>query len=134
MSQNFMLIILEDGKSQDYLLTNAVYTIGRSRNCDFPIRGVLASRVHATLVRIDNDEYDEYPGTDTYYQIHDGDLNDNTSTYGLYVNGIKIDTKDLRHQDNIVFGACGSQSGTPAKFIIYSVGEIDEEREGGTSI
>lgn len=134
MNQNFMLIILENGKPQDYLLTNSVYTIGRGKNCDFPMRGVLASRIHATLVRIDNDEYDEYPGTNTYYQIHDGDLNDNTSTYGLYVNGIKVDAKDLENKDTIVFGMYGSQSGTQAKFLVYSVGEIDEEREGGTSI
>lgn len=132
--KSFMLIILENGKPQDYLLTKAVYTIGRGKNCDFPIQGVLASRTHATLIRIDNDEYDEYPGNDTYYQIHDGDLNDNTSTYGLYVNGIKIDTKDLKNGDTIVFGTYGRQLGTQASFIIYSVGEIDEEREGGTSI
>ena len=133
MTQNFMLIILDNGKAQDYLLTNAVYTIGRGRNCDFPISGALSSRHHATLVRIDNDEYDEHPGNETYYQIHDGDLSDNVSTYGLYVNGIKVDTKNLENKDDIVFGSCSGTTGTQAKFLVYSFGEIDEEREGGTS-
>ena len=133
MTQNFMLIVLENGKAQDYLLTKSVYKIGRGRDCDLPISGNLASRYHATLVRIDNDEYDEYPGSETYYQIHDGDLNDNVSTYGVYVNGTKIDTKDLKDKDDIIFGSCNGITGIQAKFLVYSVGEIDEEREGGTS-
>jgi pSer/pThr/pTyr-binding forkhead associated (FHA) protein len=60
-----------------YTLTEPRYTIGRTIDNDIVLRGHGVSRVHATLERTD----------DGQYQIIDGSLDGKPSANGIYVKG-----------------------------------------------
>jgi pSer/pThr/pTyr-binding forkhead associated (FHA) protein len=77
-----------------YTLTEPRYTIGRTIDNDIVLRGHGVSRVHATLERTD----------DGQYQIIDGSLDGTKSKNGVLVNGRKYSKKVLQQGDEIVLG------------------------------
>lgn len=133
MAEHSMLFIYTPNSSMEELfLDRHRYTIGRNKACDvcLPISSV--SRLHATLVFIDADEYrrDE----EAHYLIFDGDsqIDGSKSHFGLYVNGKKVDTHKLAHGDVIELGKDSRLNGLYINYFKFaSVGKDTEE--GGTS-
>ncbi len=68
-------------------LRDGMFSVGRE-NTDINIDDVKASKQHCNL----------------YIQGEELSVIDSGSTNGTFVNGIKIDKKDLRHNDVIVIG------------------------------
>ena len=103
-------------------LTLATYTLGRSTNCDILVLDKYVSRWHCTLVLMPPDRNNSIP----CYSIFDGLLMTGAkSTGGTWVNGCKITSAQLRHQDVITFG---SRSYPKVIFIA----EISEIKDDGT--
>lgn len=92
-----ILMVEEDKGRREISLENIVYSIGRSTHSDICICSNFVSRYHATLVR-ENLEDGSY-----YYRIIDGDSQGKKSSGGILVNGRKIETHNLEHEDKIVF-------------------------------
>jgi len=109
--QEHYLIIEDDKGRKGISLKEASYSIGRDQNCDIRLSSQFVSRRHATLFRRLRDD------GSSYYRIVDGDGQGRTSVNGLLINGRKLETQDLKHGDEIVFG--------PQVFAIYQLRERD---------
>jgi pSer/pThr/pTyr-binding forkhead associated (FHA) protein len=96
--QNHLLIIEDDKGRREFILDAPVYSIGRDAKCDIRLVSQFVSRRHATLVQLPNED-----GT-YYYRIVDGNLKGKPSANGLLINGRKLQTHDLRNEDEVVFG------------------------------
>ncbi len=106
------LIIEDDKGRQEVILDEAVYSVGRSPECDLRLRSQFVSRHHATLLRclrVDGS---------SYYRIIDGNNQGKTSVNGLLINGKKLSEHDLQHGDEVVFG--------PQVFAIYQFRQRDK--------
>jgi pSer/pThr/pTyr-binding forkhead associated (FHA) protein len=100
------ILIVEDDKGRrEILLKKSVYSVGRSQQCDIVIHSPFVSRHHATLIRHFDDE------GHTYYEIFDGNGKGKLSANGILLNGIKLNNRNLRHGDKIIFG--------PQVFAVY---------------
>lgn len=97
-SQKHLLIIEDDQGSRQLILEDAVYSVGRDRDCDIRLASLFVSRRHATLVRVSNGD------EDFFYRIVDGDLDGQRSANGLLVNGQRLRSRDLQNEDKVVFG------------------------------
>ncbi|NET33621.1 MAG: FHA domain-containing protein [Cyanothece sp. SIO1E1] len=99
-SQQDHMFVVEDGKGRQAIkLDDPIYSIGRNPECDIHLFSHFVSRHHATLIRL-QDEDGSY-----FYQISDGDLEGNSSTNGLLINGRKQQNRKLTDGDKIIFGA-----------------------------
>lgn len=96
--QNHLIIIEDDKGRREFVLDAPVYSIGRDPKCDIRLVSQFVSRRHATLMQLPNEN-----GT-YYYKIMDGNLKGKPSANGLLINGRKLQSHDLRNQDEIVFG------------------------------
>ncbi|MBE9114895.1 FHA domain-containing protein [Lusitaniella coriacea LEGE 07157] len=105
------LIVEDDRGRKGISLKEASYRIGREKNSDIHLSSQFVSRRHATLNRRVRED-----GT-SYYQIVDGDGEGRTSVNGLLINGRKLESHNLKHGDEIVFG--------PQVFAIYQLKERD---------
>jgi pSer/pThr/pTyr-binding forkhead associated (FHA) protein len=95
------LLIIEDNQGRkEFTLENAVYSIGRDRECNIRLISQFVSRYHATLVRLPR----KNKANSYYYRIVDGDAKGRPSSNGLMINGRKLPAHDLRNEDEIVFG------------------------------
>ncbi|MDV3349893.1 ATP-binding protein [Leptothoe sp. LEGE 181152] len=95
------LLIIEDdqGKRAVNLYADSG-SIGRDVSNSIVLHSKEVSRQHAILLRV------PHPGEDDYgFQIIDGNLQGKPSTNGLFINGRRCDSRNLRHGDEIVFGA-----------------------------
>ncbi len=106
------LIIKDDRGRQEFLLTQKNYTIGRSQNCDIPLKSQFVSRHHATLIRQNRQD------NSVYYQIIDGDEKGKSSVNGLLLDNHKLTIHDLRSGDEIIFA--------PQVSILYQYRRRDE--------
>ncbi|MGK7943996.1 MAG: FHA domain-containing protein [Microcystaceae cyanobacterium] len=106
------LIIEDDKGRQEVTLAGAVYSVGRSPDCDVKLRSQFVSRHHATLLRCLRAD-----GA-SYYRIIDGDNQGKSSVNGLLINGSKSAEHNLKHGDEIVFG--------PQVFAIYQYRQRDQ--------
>ena len=97
-SEGHILIVQDDQGRHRFVLTNEIYSIGRDPSCDIRLYSLFVSRQHATLVRILHED-----GTDSY-RIVDGTLEGKSSANGLLINGRKLQTYDLRNEEEIIFG------------------------------
>jgi pSer/pThr/pTyr-binding forkhead associated (FHA) protein len=99
ISQGLPFVVIEDdwGK-REVILDAEQYTIGRDPKSDICLHSQFASRQHAFLTKITQEE-----GT-FIYQITDGNLNGKPSTNGLLINGQKQRTWELKPEDTVVFG------------------------------
>ncbi len=95
--QNHLLIIEDDKGRREFVLNAPVYSIGRDPKCDIRLVSQFVSRRHATLLQRPNED-----GT-YYYRIVDGNLNGKPSVNGFLVNGRKLQTHDLKNEDEVVF-------------------------------
>ena len=80
--------IKKDSKLQESIpIPNSVSTMGRE-GCDINLKDVKASRHHCTLY------------------VHDDNLTivDNSSTNGTFVNGRKIERRELKNNDTVIIG------------------------------
>jgi pSer/pThr/pTyr-binding forkhead associated (FHA) protein len=100
LSENHLLIIEDDQGRKEFPLNNAVYSIGRDKNCNIRLISQFVSRHHATLVRLPRkNNHHSY-----YYRIVDGDPKGKPSSNGLMINGRKLPAHDLKNEDEIIFG------------------------------
>lgn len=91
---------IEAPEIEPFKLTEATLRIGRSVRAEIQVTGFDCSRIHATLVR-QQDEAGEYS-----YVLHDGDLEGGrTSANGTFVNGRQIRKHRLCNGDRVVFGS-----------------------------
>jgi pSer/pThr/pTyr-binding forkhead associated (FHA) protein len=94
------LLIIEDDKGRfQLLLDEPIYSIGRDPDCDIRLVSQFVSRHHAMLVQVPV-ENDSGGG----YRIVDGDISGKTSVNGLRINGRKLRSHTLQHEDEIIFG------------------------------
>ncbi|AZB71341.1 FHA domain-containing protein [Synechococcus elongatus] len=95
------VFIVEDSRGATELkLYKSHYTIGKADSCDIRLHSIYASRQHATLVRFltENGE--------VRYRLIDGDPETGRrSANGTYVNNRSVTECDLKHYDQILFGA-----------------------------
>lgn len=94
------LLVVEDAQGQRTLLLEvATYSIGRDLTNSIVLHSRLVSRQHAILLRVTTPETSAY-----LFRIIDGDLQGKRSTNGLWVNGRRCFSRDLKHGDRIAFG------------------------------
>lgn len=96
--QTHLLIIEDDKGRREFVLDAPVYSIGRDPKCDIRLVSQFVSRRHATLLQLPNED-----GT-YYYRIVDGNLKGKPSVNGFLINGRKLQTHDLKNEDEVVFG------------------------------
>ncbi|BAY92991.1 MULTISPECIES: FHA domain-containing protein [unclassified Tolypothrix] len=99
-NESHLLILEDDQGRKEFSLENPIYSIGRDRDCNIRLVSQFVSRRHATLVRLPR----ELDGHSYYYRIVDGDAKGKLSSNGLMINGRKMQSHDLRNEDEIVFG------------------------------
>jgi pSer/pThr/pTyr-binding forkhead associated (FHA) protein len=92
------LIIEDDKGTQQVLLKDSEYTLGRDKKCDICLHSHFVSRRHATLFKRLRED------GNIYYHIIDGSPEGKLSANGLIINGRKLSSYDLKHGDEIVFG------------------------------
>ncbi|HEY9729533.1 MAG TPA: AAA-like domain-containing protein [Chroococcales cyanobacterium] len=94
-----ILLIIKDQKGRrEFTLDKEDYSIGRDPNSDISIFSEFVSRQHARLVR--QQHYDGSP----YYLIIDGNGKGNISANGLWINRQRVQSHNLRDEDEILFG------------------------------
>lgn len=98
-NESHLLILEDDQGRKEFSLENPIYSIGRDRDCNIRLVSQFVSRRHATLVRLPR----ELDGHSYYYRIVDGDAKGKLSSNGLMINGRKMQSHDLRNEDEIVF-------------------------------
>ena len=95
------LFIIEDDQGKRAISLHADSgSIGRDNSNSIVLYAKAVSRQHAILLRVPQ------PGGDHYgFRIIDGNLQGKPSTNGLFINGRRCSSHNLRHGDEIVFGA-----------------------------
>lgn len=92
------LVIKDNQGKRQMVLEEACYSIGRDSENDIRLHSQFASRYHATLIQLPNED-----GTYSY-MIKDGNLKGKHSTNGLIINGRRCQSWNLKHEDSIIFG------------------------------
>lgn len=94
------LFVVQDPQGQRAIpLEGATYSIGRDPRNSIVLHSKLVSRQHAILLRVTAPESSNY-----IFRIVDGNLNGQRSKNGLFINGNKRQSHDLKHGDSIEFG------------------------------
>jgi pSer/pThr/pTyr-binding forkhead associated (FHA) protein len=96
--ESHWLIVTDDNGSREVPLGGDVYSIGRELDNNIRLCSFFVSRRHATLVRSNREDgsYD--------YQLIDGNLKGQLSANGIIVNGKRLKSHILKHDDEIIFG------------------------------
>ncbi|MFN9175045.1 MAG: histidine kinase dimerization/phosphoacceptor domain -containing protein [Synechocystis sp.] len=125
-----ILTINSDDLSYNIILEEKRYSIGRNSDNLIPIRDLAISRYHCALVPI---KYKSKDGTTDVYQltfwILDGDLEGNRSSNGLYVNGSRCFSHELKSGDLITFAGtktCISYAIT-SRLLEFSAKEVSKQ-------
>ncbi|AFZ46388.1 diguanylate cyclase/phosphodiesterase with PAS/PAC sensor(s) [Cyanobacterium stanieri PCC 7202] len=95
-----LLTIEYDNKQKSIVLNNEVYSIGRHSSNTIVIHDPTISRYHCTILPV---KYKENKDKKVFWII-DGDLKGNRSANGLYVNGNKCLSHELKSGDAIYIG------------------------------
>ena len=94
------LLVVQDLQGQRTIpLQEATYSLGRDTRNAIVVDSRLISRQHAILLRVTVLETDLYG-----FRIIDGSFKGKRSTNGLFINGTKCFSHDLKHGDVIEFG------------------------------
>uniref|UniRef100_B8HWB1 Diguanylate cyclase/phosphodiesterase with FHA and GAF sensor n=1 Tax=Cyanothece sp. (strain PCC 7425 / ATCC 29141) TaxID=395961 RepID=B8HWB1_CYAP4 len=94
------LLVVEDNLGRRSILLDAdTYSLGRSSGNAIVVHSALVSRQHAMLLRVDKSDSESQR-----FRIVDGNLLGNRSTNGLFINGQRCLSHDLKHGDVIEFG------------------------------
>ncbi|MBO3462048.1 EAL domain-containing protein [Aetokthonos hydrillicola Thurmond2011] len=111
------LLFVQDLQGQRTIpLKEATYSLGRDSRNAIVLSSRSVSRQHAILLRLPIPEIDNYG-----FRIIDGSFKGKTSTNGLFVNGTKCFSHDLKHGDVIVFG------NNEAKAKYYAISDFSEK-------
>jgi diguanylate cyclase (GGDEF)-like protein len=111
------LLVVQDLQGQRTIpLQETTYSLGRDSRNAIVLRCRSVSRQHAILLRISIPETDQYG-----FQIIDGNFKGKGSTNGLFVNGTKCFSHNLKHGDVIVFG----DNQANAKY--YAISNLSEQ-------
>ncbi|MBH8550814.1 EAL domain-containing protein [Nostocaceae cyanobacterium CENA357] len=111
------LLVVQDLQGQRTIpLQETTYSLGRDSRNAIVLRSRSVSRQHAILLRISIPETDQYG-----FQIIDGNFKGKGSTNGLFVNGAKCFSHNLKHGDVIVFG----DNQANAKY--YAISNLSEQ-------
>ena len=112
------LFLVKDIQGQRVItLHEATYSLGRDSRNSIVMRSRSVSRQHAILLRVTVPESDQYG-----FRVVDGNFNGKHSTNGLFVNGTKCLSHDLKHGDIIEFG---SNQAKAVYYAIYNLAEQD---------
>lgn len=85
-----IIILSEQLRGQSFELTEPRYTLGRAEDCDICIPDPTMSSHHSTLVQSNGQNYI---------------IEDNGSTNGTRVNGVRVESQELTNSDIIQVGA-----------------------------
>lgn len=98
-SHKHLFIVEDEQGRREFILDAPIYAIGRDPKCEIRLFSQFASRRHATLVQLSEDD-GQYS-----YRIVDGNLKGKLSSNGLLINGQKLRAHDLRNEDEIIFAS-----------------------------
>lgn len=111
------LLVVQDMQGQRTIpLKEATYSLGRDSRNAIVLRSRSVSRQHGILLRVTIPEIDQYG-----FRIIDGNFKGKASTNGLFINGTKRSSHNLKHGDVIVFG----DSQVQAKY--YAISNVSEQ-------
>ncbi|MEH2275592.1 MAG: EAL domain-containing protein [Nostoc sp.] len=111
-----MLVIQDLQGQRTVILQEATYSLGRHPANTIVLASRSVSMQHAILLRV------TVPQTDQYgFQIIDGNYKGKGSTNGLFVNGTKCFSHNLRNGDVIAFG------GNQAQAKYYAISNLSEQ-------
>ncbi|MFN6560695.1 MAG: EAL domain-containing protein [Nostoc sp. ChiSLP01] len=111
------LLVIQDLQGQRTVpLREATYSLGRHSANTIVLASRSVSMQHAILLRVTIPETDQYG-----FQIIDGNYKGKGSTNGLFVNGDRCFSHNLKHGDVIAFGSNQAQ----AKY--YAVSNLSEQ-------
>ncbi|KOP25396.1 diguanylate cyclase [Hapalosiphon sp. MRB220] len=111
------LLVLQDLQGQRTIpLQEATYSLGRDVRNAIVLRSRSVSRQHAILLRVTLPETEQYG-----FRIIDGSFKGKKSTNGIFVNGMKCFSHDLKHGDVIEFG----NNQVKAKY--YAISNLSEQ-------
>ncbi|MEH2402414.1 EAL domain-containing protein [Nostoc sp.] len=111
-----MLVIQDLQGQRTVVLQEATYSLGRHPANTIVLASQSVSMQHAILLRV------TVPQTDQYgFQIIDGNYKGKGSTNGLFVNGTKCFSHNLRNGDVIAFG------GNQAQAKYYAISNLSEQ-------
>ncbi|MEH1889219.1 MAG: EAL domain-containing protein [Nostoc sp.] len=111
-----MLVIQDLQGQRTVVLQEATYSLGRHPANTIVLASRSVSMQHAILLRV------TVPQTDQYgFQIIDGNYKGKGSTNGLFVNGTKCFSHNLRNGDVIAFG------GNQAQAKYYAISNLSEQ-------
>ncbi|PLZ97183.1 diguanylate cyclase [Fischerella thermalis CCMEE 5268] len=111
------LLVLQDLQGQRTIpLKEATYSLGRDVRNAIVLRSRSVSRQHAILLRVTLPETEQCG-----FRIIDGSFKGKRSTNGLFVNGMKCFSHDLKHGDVIEFG----NNQVKAKY--YAISNLSEQ-------
>lgn len=99
LNTHHLLSIESRHKKYGILLEASTYSIGRDQRNSITLPFRWISRQHAILLRVTTPESNHYA-----FRIIDGDFQGNRSTNGLWVNGKRCSSHDLKNGDRITFG------------------------------
>ena len=106
------LLVIQDLEGQQIIvLQEATYSLGQDSRNAIVLRSQSVSRQHAILMRVTIAETDHYG-----FLIIDGSYKGNRSTNGLFINGTKCFSHELKDGDLIEFGCNQVQ----AKYLVIS--------------
>ncbi|WP_017711920.1 EAL domain-containing protein [Prochlorothrix hollandica] len=93
-------LILQDLQGKRLIPLKATsYSLGRDPKNPIVLNAQAVSRHHAMLLRVTSPDSDRF-----WFRLVDGGLNRKRSTNGVYVNGRRVLSHDLRHGDLLEFG------------------------------
>jgi pSer/pThr/pTyr-binding forkhead associated (FHA) protein len=93
------VFVVADRKGRRNVSLDAVmYSIGRDPSCAIVIYSEFVSRKHAILLRVPSADRSRYE-----YRLMDGSAHGQPSTNGIWVNGQRTQSHDLKHGDAIIF-------------------------------
>ncbi len=99
LNQERHVFVVEAEQGRAFVLEAATYSIGRDVTNAIVINDASISRQHALLLRL------PVPGTHLYrYRIVDGNAQGKASANGIYVNGQRCNSCELKNGDLITFG------------------------------
>lgn len=118
-AENKHLLKIEyDNIKQNIILKNELYSIGRHSSNNIVIHHPTISRYHCSILPV---KYKDKNQQELFWII-DGDLKGNRSANGLFVNGIKSLSHELKSGDKITIG--GDQ--VEVTYLIYNEHNIEE--------
>jgi diguanylate cyclase (GGDEF)-like protein len=111
-----LLVVKDLEGKRNIALQENTYSLGRDSTNGIVLNSRSVSRQHAILLRV------SIPNTDQYgFRIIDGNFNGKRSTNGIFVNGTKCLSHDLKNGDVIEFGNAQAQ----AKY--YAIANLSEQ-------